>query len=219
MSTALITYFGAFEGVAENPTQQVAEYARAHLEQTRPHLNLVLAELPVAFDTSANELRQLIKAHKPDAVIATGVAVGRDKISLERIAINCDDARIADNAGDQRQDTPIIGGAPAAYFSTLPYRAIFSELGNTYPLEISNTAGTYVCNHVFFHLMHTLADTGIPAGFIHIPAIGNSLIPQTLTAHQDTGGVEGKTVPMLPLETVGVALSRAVELTLDPIAS
>ena len=168
----LITYFGAFEGVAENPTAYLANELQLWAHAELPDTRLITAELPVIFGESRTELSRVLERERPDAVISLGVAVGRDKVSLERVAINCDDARIADNSGHQLRDTPIVPGAPAAYFSTLPIREIFNEAeACNLPVEISNTAGTFVCNHVFYALMHSLAGTGIPAGFIHVPAL------------------------------------------------
>ena len=107
-------------------------------------------------------------------VLCVGQAGGRAAIGLERVAINVNDARIADNAGQQPVDEPVVAGGPNAYFSTLPLKACVQALKAAgLPAEVSNTAGTFVCNHVFYSLMHALAQhTGrpaVPAGFVHLP--------------------------------------------------
>lgn len=111
-------------------------------------------------------------------MLCLGQAGGRDKIGLERVAINVDDARIPDNAGGQPIDEPIAPGGPAAYFSGLPLKACVQALSEAgLPAEVSNSAGTFVCNHVFYSLMHALAERSLAdpawarvgAGFVHLP--------------------------------------------------
>lgn len=214
MTKILITYFDAFEGVPINPSDMVAHETKAKLATSAPESEIVLEKLPVTFDETGEQLRQAIKTYQPDAVLCTGVAVGRDKVSYERVAINLDDARIKDNAGQQLQDRTIVDGAPSAYFSTLPTRAAFEKvIQNKLPVELSYTAGTYVCNHVFFHALHATENTGIKAGFVHIPAITE--IPESYArpGHRDTGGVE-KHAPHLPLEKVAQAVELMVLETL-----
>lgn len=213
MTTALITYFGPFEGVTVNPTKRVAERAQQILGQRCSWLTVVVEELPVTFAESGEQLRGYIQQYSPDMVVSTGVAVGRSRVSIERVAINCDDASIADNNGDKRQDTPIALGGPAAYFTTLPYRQLQDELSEQgLPVEISNTAGTYVCNHVFYELMHATAGSRVPAGFIHIPAVDDGAADE-LVAHQDAGGVQAQKVPTLDVETVALILALAIQKT------
>lgn len=120
----LLTYFGAFDGVEANPTEKLAKLLAESFTPHTGQIELVIQELPVVFDQSSQLLCQRIEDLDPDIVIATGVAVGRQAVSLERVAINLDDARIADNSGDQRKDQPIRAEGPAAYFSTLPTRDI-----------------------------------------------------------------------------------------------
>ena len=110
-------------------------------------------------------------------MLCLGQAGGRANIGLERVAINVDDARIPDNAGRQPIDEPVVMGGPAAYFSSLPLKACVQALGDAgLPAEVSNSAGTFVCNHVFYSLMHALAERGddpacsaVRAGFVHLP--------------------------------------------------
>jgi pyroglutamyl-peptidase len=108
-------------------------------------------------------------------VVCTGLAGGRDRLSLERVAINCDDARIPDNAGNRPIDEPVVPAGPAAYFSTLPVKAALRALQLAgIRAEVSQTAGTYVCNHVFYALMHELSSdprsSNTRGGFIHVPS-------------------------------------------------
>ncbi|MBQ6514105.1 MAG: pyroglutamyl-peptidase I [Clostridia bacterium] len=120
--------------------------------------------LPVSFRRAAAMIRD-IASSRPDAILCVGEAGGRNKISVERVAMNLMDARIPDNDGYQPVDVKIREGGPAAYFSGLPTRAMAEAMENA---ELSYTAGTYVCNAVFYTMMDAVKDT-IPAGFIHVP--------------------------------------------------
>jgi pyroglutamyl-peptidase len=112
----------------------------------------------------------LLEELKPDVVIAVGQAGGRPELSVERVAINVDDASITDNQGQQPVDAPIIEGAPNAYFSTLPIKSIVREMRERgLRAGVSQTAGTFVCNHVFYSLLHNTANTPVRAGFVHVP--------------------------------------------------
>ena len=135
---------------------------------------VVAAQLPTVFQDSAAELLRLLQLHKPALVVCVGQAGGRGAISLERVAINVNDARIPDNAGGQPVDTPVVAGGPAAYFSSLPIKAMLQALQAAgVAAEVSQTAGTFVCNHVFYALMHALATRRgfkrTRGGFIHVP--------------------------------------------------
>lgn len=123
------------------------------------------------FGAAADVLRRALAAGPYDPVLAVGQAGGRPKLSLERVAINVDDARIPGNAGNSPVDGPVTAGGPVGYFSTLPLKASLQALNRAgIPAEVSQTAGTYVCNHVFSALMHRLAAApGVRAGFIHVP--------------------------------------------------
>jgi pyroglutamyl-peptidase len=163
--------------------------------------HVVAAELPCVFDASITELRRLMQIHKPALVICVGQAGGRSAVSLERVAINVNDARIPDNVDAQPIDTPVVANGPAAYFSTLPIKAMLQALHHAdVQAEVSQTAGTFVCNHVFYGLMHALAtQRGLKktrGGFIHVP-----LLPE-----------QGE--PSLPLELLINALRLAVSTAL-----
>lgn len=164
----LLTGFEPFAGDARNPSGEAV--AEAALTWAGPE-TLVTATLPVEFDAAAAELRQLIAEFAPDVVIATGLAGGRPHVTPERVAINLRDARIPDNAGAQPIDEPSVAGGPAAYFSSLPVKAIAAAIeGAGIPAAVSHTAGTFVCNHVFYVAAHEAASRpGMRAGFVHVP--------------------------------------------------
>lgn len=167
----LLTGFDPFGGQSINPSWQVAQALQGR--QIGRH-RVVAAQLPTVFGPSLEQLMALLEQHQPALVLCLGLAGGRSALSLERVAINVDDARIPDNAGGQPVDQPVVPGAPAAYFSTLPIKAMLQALqGAGIDAELSQTAGTFVCNHVFFGLMHRLAQstgpTRVRGGFIHLP--------------------------------------------------
>lgn len=164
----LLTGFEPFAEAAVNPSWQAVR--ALHGRRIAGH-RVVARELPVAFGESSKRLRAAIRDTRPAAVLCVGLAASRDAISLERVAINLDDARIPDNAGRQPIDAAIVEGGPAAYFTTLPIKAIHAAIGAAgLPVEVSQTAGTYVCNHVFYGLMHALRRRrGVRAGFVHVP--------------------------------------------------
>lgn len=159
--------------------------------------------MPCAFGAALRALDEAIDEVQPQLVLAIGQAGGRSEITPERVAINVDDGRICDNAGCQPIDVPIVQGAPTAYFSTLPIKALVRELRSAgIPAAVSNTAGTFVCNHLFFGLMHRIATRplagGLRGGFIHIP-----LLPEQAARLPAA-------LPSLSLETVIEALRICV---------
>jgi pyroglutamyl-peptidase len=165
--TVLLTGFEPFNGAAINPSW---EAVRALDGWSGPGFAVVARQLPCVFGTALDVLRESIAGVKPDIVIAVGQAGGRSEISLERVAINVDDASIRDNAGNQPVDTPVAADGPAAYFTTLPVKAIVKALRlRGFPSGVSQTAGTFVCNHVFYGLMHQTVGQSVKAGFIHVP--------------------------------------------------
>lgn len=164
----LLTAFEPFDGHALNASQRALE---AIDEKQLPGVNLVRKELPTVFGESLVLLQKHIEHYTPDLVVCLGEAGGRYGLSLERVAINVDDARIPDNAGAQPVDVPIEEGGPVAYWSTLPIKAIYQALFDEGVLaSVSQTAGTYVCNHVFYGLMHSLEQKSlVRGGFVHVP--------------------------------------------------
>ncbi len=170
----LLTGFDAFGGAHINPSWLAVKALDGEL--LVGHM-IRAAQLPTAFDASLKELKRLLRLHKPALVICVGQAGGRGAISLERVAININDAGIADNTGAQPLYKPVVRGGPAAYFSTLPIKRMLAALQHAgIAAEVSQTAGTYVCNHVFYGLMHELSKKPISAsrqlvrgGFVHVP--------------------------------------------------
>ena len=171
-------------------------------------------------------LRAALQEVQPDALISLGVAVGRDVVSLEQVAINLDSAGIEDNDGDRRCDEPIVPDGREAYFSSLPVRASFERLRAAgEPVEISYTAGTYVCNHVFYEGQRISRELGlsIPAGFVHVPATRADGEETTegveLTAHRDAGGVvrDEQGVPYLLESTVVRIIAEIASDTLPAV--
>jgi pyroglutamyl-peptidase len=194
----LLAAFEPFGKHAINASEVVA--ARV-VEEAREGGEVNTVVLPVVRFEAARALVDAFEATNPDAVVMLGIADTRGAVTPERIALNVDDYRIPDNAGNAPVDEVIVDGGPLAYASTLPVRAIVSALAEAeIQASISNTAGTYLCNHVFYALMHYLAVTRSRAlgGFVHIPQ---------LTEAADEG-------PSLPLDT----LVRAVGIVLDVVA-
>lgn len=166
---ALVTGFAPFADDALNPS---AEIARTLHGEILAGMRVIGAVLPTEFARSLSTLEALIELHRPALVVALGLAGGRSEIALERVAINLIDARIADNAGAQPIDEAVISDAPNAYFSGLPLKGLLLHLRALgIPVTISHSAGTFVCNQVFFGLAHLLA-TRYPktiGGFVHVP--------------------------------------------------
>lgn len=163
----LLTGFEPFGGEDINPAWEVARALDGeHLGGAQVHAR----QLPCVFGRSLAVLHEAMLETRPDLVLALGQAGGRCDFSVERVAINVDDARIADNAGAQPVDEPVVPGGPAAYFSTLPIKAMVAGLRAAgLPASVSQTAGTFVCNHVFYGLQHQLAGSAVRSGFMHIP--------------------------------------------------
>jgi len=166
----LVTGFDPFGGSSVNPSWQAVHALNGRVISGR---RVVGAEVPTIFGRSLQRLAQLVEEHQPALVICTGQAGGRGALSLERVAINVNDARIPDNAGAQPVDTPVVAEGPAAYFTSLPIKAMLQALLKAgINAEVSQTAGTFVCNHVFYGLMHMLAQPrfqGVRGGLVHVP--------------------------------------------------
>jgi pyroglutamyl-peptidase len=164
----LLTGFDPFGGESINPSWEAAR--ALHGKRIGGHL-VVARELPTQFADSLRVLKAAVREVAPTILLGVGQAGGRHQLSIERVAINVQDARIPDNAGAQPVDEPVIAGGPAAYFSTLPIKAMLAALhAQGLPAEISQSAGTYVCNHIAYAMLHLAAQRrGARAGFIHIP--------------------------------------------------
>ena len=165
----LVTGFEPFGGERTNPSWDVC----AQLPREIAGLRVETQRVPCEFRRSIEVLAEAIERTNPELVILLGQAGGRSRISVERVAVNVDDARIPDNAGQQPVDEPIAAGGPPAYFSSLPVKAMVGAMRAAgVPTELSNTAGTYVCNHLMYGVLHFLAASGrnkVRAGFVHLP--------------------------------------------------
>jgi pyroglutamyl-peptidase len=177
MKTVLLTGFEPFNQEIINPAW---EAVRALDGWREAGFVVEVRQLPCVFGDAIDTIRAAIDAVRPVLVIAVGQAGGRVDMSVERVAINVDDAPIRDNRQQQLVDQPIVPSGPAAFFSTLPIKAIVRDLRAAgLPASVSQTAGTFVCNHVFYGLMHALAGRiDVKAGFIHIP-----YLPEQAAAH------------------------------------
>lgn len=202
MTTVLLTGFEPFADDATNPSGDAVRLVAASWAGPE---HLVTAVLPVTFDGAAAELRALIAQHSPDIVIATGLAGGRTAVTPERVAINLIDARIPDNSGAQPSDEPSLVAGPAAFFTTLPVKAIVRDASAAgIPTALSTTAGTFVCNHVFYQALDAAsARPGMRAGFVHVPYAAESA---------PVGA------PSLPLADIAHALTIAVRASIDTTA-
>jgi len=202
MTKVLVTGFDPFGGEPINPAwESVKELAKIESDQYKVEVR----QIPTVFDKSIEHLYAAIEETKPDIVLCIGQAGGRGDLSIERVAINVNDARIADNEGNQPIDTPIVEHGPAAYWSTLPIKSMVHELQQQgIPSSISQTAGTYVCNHVFYGLMHYVAENkaAIRGGFIHIPYLPEQAARQS-----------GQ--PSMALETIVKGLRVAIEAVIS----
>lgn len=193
----IVTGFDPFGGETINPSIECVK-ALPEIEG----VELIRLELPTVFKESAKRLNEVINDVKPDAVLSVGQAGGRPGITMERIAINVDDARIPDNISQQPIDEAIQLDGEAAYFTTLPIKRIVKAIREAgISAEVSNSAGTFVCNHIMYQSLFaaTKADKPFKAGFMHIP-----FIPEQTTDK-----------PSLPLEESTRALQIAIETIRD----
>lgn len=199
MKKVLITGFEPFGGATINPALEAVN----KLDQVKLDGGTIfVCEVPVTRYDSIDTVIAAIEQHKPDFVITVGQAAGRSGITPERIAINVDDFRIPDNGGNQPIDEPVVIDGPDAYFTTLPIKAIAQTLQeNDIPCQVSNTAGTFVCNHLFYGVQHYLQGKNIAHGFVHIP-----LLPS-----QDTTGNQAT----MPLDIIVEGLRLIAQATID----
>lgn len=163
----LLTGFAPFDGETVNPSWEAVRQLDGATIADHP---VVACELPCDFRSAPAALNQAIDASRPALVLAVGLAGGRAGISLERVAINLLDARIPDNTGQQPIDEPVVPGGVNAHFSSLPLKACLAALhAADLPARVSQTAGTYVCNQIFYLLMQRLAGSTVRGGFVHVP--------------------------------------------------
>ena len=198
----LVTGFEPFGGQSLNPSWEVARALHGTLVDGA---QVTAVQLPCVFADALPALQEALARHRPDIVLALGQAEGRCDFSVERVAINVMDARIPDNSGEQPIDVPVIAGGPAAYFSTLPIKSLVAGLKAAgFAASVSQTAGTFVCNQVFYALQHALAGHAVRSGFVHLP-----LLPEQ-AAHWP-----GPPMPSMPLGTQVAALTCALNSLLD----
>lgn len=201
----LLTGFEPFEQDPLNPSWEVA---RALDGWQHAGATVRAVQLPCVFGDAITRLDQALQQWQPTLVLCLGLAGGRAALTPERVAINVDDARIPDHAGRQPVDMPVVAGGPAAYFSTLPIKAMVRDmLAQGVPAAVSNTAGTFVCNHVFYALMHRLAqagESGVGArgGFMHVPTL-----PALAALHPG--------MPSMALETQVRGVRQAIQTALE----
>ncbi|PFW45664.1 pyroglutamyl-peptidase I [Bacillus thuringiensis] len=201
MKTVLLTGFDPFGGESINPAWEVAKSLH---EKTIGEYKIISKQVPTVFQKSISVLKEYIEELNPEMIICIGQAGGRPDITIERIAINIDDARIADNEGNQPVDVPVVEEGAIAYWSTLPMKAIVKRLQEEgIPASVSQTAGTFVCNHLFYGLMHELEkhDKKIKGGFIHIP-----FLPEQASNYPGQ--------PSMSLSTINKGIELAIEVTM-----
>ena len=186
MTTVLLTGFEPFGTATSNPSGEIVKQISGD--------NIVTAILPVAYTQSAQQLLALIAHHNPDVVICLGQAEGLIAITPEKVAINLDDARLADNEGVMRNDVKIMDDGPDAYFSTLPINTMVDAIkAQGIPAAVSLSAGAFLCNHVFYVTQNKFAGTKVRSGFVHVPLM-------------DSQAPEFPGLPTMPLDQMVTAV-------------
>jgi pyroglutamyl-peptidase len=192
MTTILLTGFEPFGTATSNPSGEIVKQISGE--------NIVTAILPVAYAQSAEQLLSLIEQHNPDVVICLGQAEGRTHITPEKVAINLDDARLADNEGVLRSDVKILEDGPDAYFSTLPVKDMVDAMkAQGIPAALSLSAGAFLCNHVFYVAQNKFVGTAVRSGFVHVPLM-------------DSQGPEFPGLPTMPLDQMVTAVRAMLEV-------
>lgn len=177
----LLTAFDPFGGEPVNPALEAVKLTADRIGE----VEVVKLEVPTVFRKSITIVAEAIEREQPDAVLCVGQAGGRYDLTPERVAINLDDARIKDNEGNQPIDTPIFEDGEPAYFATLPIKAMVQYIRKAgIPASISNTAGTFVCNHLMYGVLYTLAKKypGVRGGFMHVPFIPSQVVNRSAPA-------------------------------------
>lgn len=193
----LVTGFDPFGGEKINPAIESVK----KLPDTIAGADIIKLEIPTVIGKSVDKIKAKIEEVHPDVVLSIGQAGGRPDITVERVGINCDDCRIKDNEGNQPIDEKVAEDGPAAYFSTLPIKAMVKNIQDGgVPASVSNTAGTFICNHVLYGVAHiqTTKHPEMRTGFIHIP-----FLPEQV--------VDKKNMPSMALETIVKGLTLAIE--------
>lgn len=197
----LITGFTPFGGEKINPSYEAVKLVNDKIAGAK----VVKLEIPTVFRKSIEALDKAIETEKPDIVICIGQAGGRFEISIERIAINIDDARIEDNEENKPVDEAIYKDGENAYFSNLPIKAIVNKIReNNIPANVSNTAGTFVCNHIMYGLLYLINKKypNIKGGFIHVPFISQQVLDK-------------RNMPYMTLNEIANGLTYAIEAAVE----
>ncbi len=177
----LLTAFEPFGGENVNPGLEAIKWIPDQIGG----IHIVKTVIPTVFGKSIDTVIACIDKEKPDVVLSIGQAGGRKDITIERIAININDARIPDNEEKQPVDEPIVEYGPAAYFSNLPIKAMVQAIRDVdIPASVSNTAGTFVCNHLMYGVLHHLTENypNARGGFIHVPLIPKQVVHRASAA-------------------------------------
>lgn len=197
----LVTGFDPFGGEKINPALETIK----RLPDTILGAQIIKLEIPTVVGKSLAKIKEAVEKENPDVVLSIGQAGGRSEITVERVGINIDDCRIPDNEGNQPIDEPVVKGGPAAYFVTVPIKAIVENIkAHNIPASISNTAGTFICNHVCYGVAHlaaarTAAGKPMKSGFIHIPFLPEQVIGKPALT------------PSMSLETIVSGITHALE--------
>lgn len=197
----LLTGFDPFGGDTINPAWEAVKLVKDQFDD----IEVIKLEVPTVFYKSIEKVAEAIEKEKPDAVLCIGQAGGRYELTPERVAININDARIPDNEGKQPLDGPVFKDGDSAYFSTLPIKAMVKEIRAAgVPASISNTAGTFVCNHLMYGVLYTLDKKypGVKGGFMHVPFVTSQVVNRSTPA------------PSLSLEHI----AKGIEAALHAIA-
>ena len=166
MKKVLVTGFDPFGGERINPAWEAVRCLPERIGENC----LQKMQIPTVFGTAAECVLVRAAELHPDAILCVGQAGGRSAVTPEMAALNLQYASIADNAGQLPQDVPVIAGAPAAYFATLPVRSMASAIRDAgLPGAVSYSAGTFVCNDLLFRLLHHFQKTATGVGFVHVP--------------------------------------------------
>ena len=201
----LVTGFDPFGGEQLNPSWLIC----TRLPKSIGGLRVETCKVPCEFRRAIEVVGEAIERHRPSLVVCLGQAGGRAHLSVERVAINVDDARMGDNAGASPVDEPIAPDGPPAYFATLPIKAMVAAMRAAgVPAEVSNSAGTYVCNHVMYGVLHFIAASGANAraGFIHVPYAEEQVL--------DKPGIAGMALDSM-VRGVEAAIAAAAERRTD----
>ena len=205
MMKILVTGFDPFGGEKINPALETIK----RLPDAVLGAQIIKLEIPTVVGKSLAKIQEAVEKENPDVVLSIGQAGGRSEITVERVGINIDDCRIPENEGNQQIDEPIVAVCPSAYFVTVPIKAIVEKIkANKIPASISNTAGTFICNHVCYGVAHlaaarTAAGKPMKSGFIHIPFLPEQVIGKPALT------------PSMSLETIVSGITHALEAIVE----